>query len=62
MNPNPKLDGALKVLQARGHEVGEAAVSPEGGVLIAVDGRPLTFPEIYVLADHAQVRKRHSPA
>jgi hypothetical protein len=44
-------------LQRRSQRIGSAAVSPEGKMLVTIDGRMLTYPEIdKLLADHLHCR------
>jgi hypothetical protein len=51
-------DNTLDKLRGLGHEIGRAAVSPDGKMLIAVDGRMLTYPEIdKLLVDHLKEKE-----
>jgi hypothetical protein len=47
MSTSDKLDLALAILKAEGHEIGTAAISPSGETLILIDGQLL--PEIKIL-------------
>ena len=52
-------DKTLDKLKRLGHEIGRAAVSHDGKMLVAVDGRMLTYPEIdKLLAD--QLKEKES--
>jgi hypothetical protein len=56
MSTSEKLDRALTILRANGHEIGDgnghgAFISPTGDMLVTVDGKLLTYAQIYELAE-----------
>ncbi len=51
-------DKTLDMLKKLGHDIGRAAVSHDGKMLVAVDGRMLTYPEIdKLLADETEKKE-----
>ncbi len=50
MSTVEKLDQALAILRKKGHDIGDHAVSADGKMLVGINGKLLTYPEIYVLA------------
>jgi hypothetical protein len=48
-------NSTLEKLKRRGHNIGMAAVTHDGKMIIAVDGRMLTYPEIdQLLEEHVE--------
>ncbi|WP_419806008.1 hypothetical protein [Terriglobus sp.] len=54
MSSVPKLDDALKILRDKGQRVEGGAVTTAGEMLVNVDGKLLTYSEVYELAGMAR--------
>jgi hypothetical protein len=60
-NRRMDINEVLAALEKRGHRVGSAGVSPEGQVIVSIDGTMMTYVEIReLLLTEVEARYRSS--